>query len=79
MSAATPEGILRAVEAQRIRLLNVVGVVEALKIAARDEPPKELEGALELVEEQIRDAAEALEGPSLEQQAAATSTEGEPS
>ena len=44
MSAATPEGILRAVEAQRIRLINVVGVVEALKIAARDEPPKELEG-----------------------------------
>ncbi|MGB6486246.1 MAG: hypothetical protein WBE91_05130 [Steroidobacteraceae bacterium] len=78
MSAATPEGILRAVEAQRSRLMNVVGVVQALKIAARDEPPRELEGALELVEQQMQDALEALEGPALERTAAGLGEESRP-
>jgi hypothetical protein len=71
MSAVTPEQIFSAVEDQRSRLLNVLGVMQCMRIAVSNKPPPELEGAVALVEDNLQDILEALEELSLKRAIAA--------
>jgi hypothetical protein len=74
--AIDPERIFEAVEAERMRLLNVIGVVQCMQIAAgADDPPPELEGAVALVEEHLQTIAERLDRLVLERSLRATETQ----
>ena len=64
--------ILKAVEAQRTRLMDVLGVVQCIGIAVSDDAPRtptELEGAAMLAERELQNVIEALEGPQLKRAA----------
>jgi hypothetical protein len=70
--------VYQAVEQQRVKLINVLGVVQCVRIAAREsDPPAELEGAVALLEENVQNILEALERPMLERAIAQGETEGE--
>ena len=61
----TQEALLKAVDDQRSRLLNVLGAVQCMKVAVREQPPKELEGAVQLLEEELQRILEGLDEFSL--------------
>jgi hypothetical protein len=58
--------LLGAVEAQRSRLINVLGAVQSIRIAeAHSDGAPEAQGALELVEDELQRILNALEGRQL--------------
>lgn len=76
MSTDTPApkagAVFAAIETQRSRLINVMGVVQCMRLACRaagQEGPEEIESALELLGDEIQRVVTALEGPQLERAA----------
>lgn len=64
----TPDSaaILHAVEEQRRRLINAIATAECLKLACRDrEAPGDIDGALELLQDELQRILNALEQPAL--------------
>jgi hypothetical protein len=55
------ETLMEVVQEQRSKLLNVLGAVQCMQVAVRHEPPKELEGAIELLEEELQRILEGLD------------------
>jgi hypothetical protein len=53
--------LIREVQEQRSKLLNVLGAVQCMQIAVRHEPPPEIEGAVELLEEEIQRICDGLD------------------
>jgi hypothetical protein len=71
MSAATLKAILQAVESQRALLINAIAALECAMLSCRDrKPPADLDGALELIGEELQRILGALEGSALERAAA---------
>jgi hypothetical protein len=60
------EALMREVQEQRSKLLNVLGAVQCMQIAVRHKPPMELEGAVELLEEELQRILDALDPCVLE-------------
>ena len=74
-AAKKTEKLIEAVEDQRRKLLNVLGLTQALKVAgaAADggESIDDLEGALEILQDAIQDVVEGLEPMMLDRAIAA--------
>jgi hypothetical protein len=65
-TAPPSPSVLPAVETQRMKLLGVLGALQAMKAAVRTgEPPDELEAAVELLEDETQRIITALEDSSL--------------
>ena len=61
----TQEALIAGVQEQRTKLINVIGAVQCMRIAVRHEPPRELEGAIELLEEELQRILDRLEEVSV--------------
>ena len=63
MSTVTGEAILKAVDDQRMKLLNVLGGLQCMKVAARRgiDEVGELESAVELLEDAVQEIVTRLE------------------
>ena len=57
----TQEALITAVQEQRTKLINVIGAVQCMRVAVRHEPPRELEGAIELLENELQRILDRLE------------------
>jgi hypothetical protein len=55
------EQFLRAVDDQRSKLLNVLGTLQCMEIAVQERPPRELQGAVLLLEDEVQRVIEALD------------------
>jgi hypothetical protein len=62
----TQEALITAVQEQRTKLINVIGAVQCMRIAVRHKPPMELEGAVELLEDELQRILNALDPVELE-------------
>ena len=63
----TQEALMTAVQEQRSKLINVLGVVQCMQIAVRSSKrPAELEGAVELLEEELQRILNGLDPVELE-------------
>ena len=68
MSDVSQHALLRVVEEQRAKLLNVLGIVQCIKVvvlAGRVADVREFDGVVESVEEGIQVVLAGLEGVSL--------------
>ena len=50
----TQEALIAGIQEQRTKLINVLGAVQCMRIAVRHEPPRELEGPIELLEQELQ-------------------------
>jgi hypothetical protein len=67
MAELSVNRLMEAVQDQRSKLINVLGVVQCMQIAVRSShPPKELEGAVELLEEEVQRILDGLDPMTLE-------------
>ena len=59
----TQKALVTGIHEQKTKLINVLGVVECIQIAVRDqdEQPIELEGAVELLGEEVQRVINSLE------------------
>jgi hypothetical protein len=56
------EALIAGIHEQKAKLINVLGVVQCMQSAVRDdEPPMELEGAIELLGEEVQRVINRLE------------------
>ena len=60
------QALITAVQEQRTKLINVIGAVQCMRIAVRHKPPMELEGAVELLEDELQRILNALDPVELE-------------
>ena len=57
------ELLIAGIQEQKTKLINVLGVVQCMQSAVREEePPLELEGAVELLGEEVQRVINGLEG-----------------
>jgi hypothetical protein len=74
------EPLIAGIHEQKTKLINVLGVVQCMQSAVRDdEPPMELEGAIELLGEEVQRVINGLEAlwssASSDRRGTATSSE----
>jgi hypothetical protein len=72
----TQEALITAVQQQRTKLINVLGAVQCMQMAVRHKPPMELEGAIELLGEEVQRIINGLEEAVSERRDTAAGSEG---